>query len=570
MKILALSDWRFQPHEMIIDIVATHKPDVILYAGDDLDRFVRIDKFLLLKTQSHLLKLNYRNFEPVLSKQNKLLTQKFKKIIREIHFQNNDILQKLKIPFYYVNGNDNFVLHKDSTYYTRIHNGQFFISGIHYAITETPKGKITIKENEHGYPLDKDFETGVTPVIGGGIYVPMSPSFGKFIIQKNGEEITVFGCECEFGLKNKIKNRPTEYADIYLSHLPPLGTSDLSINAGKVHIGSKKLLYAIKKYNPKLVICGHLHIWGGICEKIGDTSVVNVSPPGDDSSYGNYALIDTYDWSVEMKSKKEKTLHTKIRGLGTVRNKLKTKKIGIINKKRGSMIKDIDEALENLSPRDLGHFGTVKKLSEVIKKVEKIGIDTTRIKERIESLKWKKPKIIGKITINPDKHAFVDVETGLAYGFEPGKLWLIGLWYDGDLRQFLFPKEKKEFLKYLKQNQITSLVSWTRYDSNVLRSVLTKANIDIKFIDACQKTSNCVTWYTYKLHELYNALFPGKNDMVGLIPGHIAGLYADHLIISNQTCPYCPPKEKKIKQIKERNKTDILQMIEICRRLWYD
>ena len=78
MKILAFSDWRIQPLEMIIDLVGTHKPDMILYAGDDLDRFVRLDKSLLLKTPNHLLKLNYPDLEPILSKQNKLLTKKFK------------------------------------------------------------------------------------------------------------------------------------------------------------------------------------------------------------------------------------------------------------------------------------------------------------------------------------------------------------------------------------------------------------------------------------------------------------------------------------------------------------
>jgi len=567
MKIVAFSDWRIQPFEMIIDLVEIHRPDAILYAGDDLDRFIPLDKFLLLKTQNHLLKLNYPDLEPVSSKEDRLLTQKFRRFIQKMHFQNNDILQKLKIPFYYVNGNDNYVLYTKSTYYARIHNGDFFINGKRFGIAETPKGKVTIKRNEYEYIIGEGFKTSVTSVKGGGIYVPMSPSLGKFIIQKNSEKVTVFGCECEFSLENKIKNIPTKYTDIYLSHLPPLGKLDLSINAGKVHIGSKKLLYAIKKYNPKLVICGHLHIWGGISEKIGDTRVVNVSSQHRDCSYGNYALIDTDDWSVEMKIIEKKTMRRTIRGVGTVRKNLKRKKME--TKTRKSML-DIDEALRNLNLWRLCEPGTSEKFPDTLKKIKKLGVDTRRLKERTESRAWEKPKILRKITINPDKHAFVDVETGLANGFEPGKLWLIGLWYKRDLRQFLFPKEKKEFLKYLKQNQITSLVSWTQYDGRALRSILERANIVVNFIDACQRTANCVIWYTYKLHELYSALFPDKGDLIVLIPGHIAGLYADHLIIPGKSCPYCPPQKTIIEQIKERNKADILQMIEICRRLWYD
>jgi hypothetical protein len=547
MKILAFSDWRIQPLEMIINVVATHKPDVILYAGDDLDRFVRLDKSLLLKTPSHLLKLKYPDLEATLSKHNNLLTQKFNKFIQEIHFQTNDTLQRLEIPFYYVNGNDDLVLYTDNTYYTRIHNEHFFINGKSYAITETSKGKITI-----GLVLDEDLKTG------GGLYAPITPSFGKFTIQKKGKKITVFGIDCEFGLKSEIKNKPKEYADIYLSHVPPLGTLDLSNRFGIEHIGSKKLLGAIKKYQPRLVICGHSHIWGGISKKIGDTLVINVSSQDRDPSYGNYALIDTDNWSVEMKPIEEKAMR-KIRGMSTI--KINLKRIDTTGE-------DIREALVNLSPWKLRCLRTPEELYETMEKIEQLGVHTKRVKERIESLTWQEPKIIRKITINPDRLAFVDVETGRANGPEPGKLWLIGVWYNGNLKQFLFPKEKKEFLNYLKQNQITSLVSWTRYDSNALRPVLEKANMVVKFIDACQRTSNCVIWYTHRLHELYHALFPDRNDVVDLIPGHIAGLYADHLIISNQSCPYCSPKEEIIKQIKERNKVDLFQMIEICRLLW--
>ncbi len=593
MKILAFSDWRIQPLEMLIELVETHKPDAILYAGDDLDRLIPLDKSLLLKTPNHLLNLNYPDMKPVLSKQNKLFTQKFKKNMQEINFQNNDILQKLEIPFYYVNGNDNFILRLGNTYYRKILDTLI--------VAETPKGRITIKERDFLLSCffkkksnsNKDLKTDVTS----GIYTSISPSFGKFTIKKKSEEITIFGCECGSGFTKKIKNKPKEYTDIYLSHLPPLGTLDLSVKFRIGHIGSKELLNAIKKHHPKLVICGHSHIWGGISKKIGDTLVINVSSQDRDPSYGHYALIDTDNWAVEMRTVEAKTMRI-IRGITTLRKKLFKKGMELVMNKEDiknideknidenelkviksftrykikNIAPDIDEALEILNQWKSNNHKIPKQeqLFGNLKKIENLGVSTKRVKERIKSLKWKKPKIIKKITINPDKHAFVDVETGLANGYEPGKLWLIGLWYDRDLKQFLFPKEKKEFLNYLKQNQITSLVSWTNYDRNALYPILKKTNMNIKFIDACQRTSNCVIWYTYRVHELYKALFPDKNDLENLIPGHIAGLYADHLIISNKSCPYCPQKETIIEQIKKRNKIDILQMVEICRKLWYD
>jgi len=577
MKILAISDWRVQPLEMITKIVETHNPDVILYAGDDLDRFIPLNELLLIKTPNHLLKLNFQDIEPVLVKQNKLITQKFKKYIRKIDSQSNDILQKLGMQFYYVNGNDDYILHIDRTYYLRIPTGYLLINGKLYNIGETSNNKITIEEiDNRSFPFSKDFyltinenfEKDASHAIRGNIYTAITPSFGRFTVQKKSEKITVFGCECEFGLQSKIKNKPTGYADIYLSHIPPLGTLDLSIRFGIDHIGSRELLDAVNKYHPKLVICGHSHIWGGIYTKIGDTFIINVSSQDRDPSFGNYALIDTNNWSIEMRTIDEKTMRP-IRGMGTIRSKLNKKRLNVIrNKKIESMSVNIDEILRDLSSWKLNSVRSLEELYKTIEKIENIGVDTKRIKERIESLKWRKPKIIKNLTINPYKHAFVDVETGLAKGSKPGKLWLIGLLYNEDLLQFLFPKEKEDFFRYLIQNRITSLVSWTRYDRNVLYPILEKRNIKIKFIDACQRTSNCVIWYTYRLHELYNALFTDKNNTIDIIPGHIAGLYADHLILSKEPCPYCPPKEKIIDKIKERNKEDLIQMVEICKLLW--
>lgn len=163
--------------------------------------------------------------------------------------------------------------------------------------------------------------------------------------------------------------------------------------------------------------------------------------------------------------------------------------------------------------------------------------------------------------------SFSAISPVIANGENPGRLWLIGLLFEGDLRQFLYPKEEKDFLDYILENGITSLVSWTRYDHKALKPLLEGAGIKMKFIDACQRTSNCLTWHTYSLHELYNALFPEKQT-IDFIPGHIAGLYADHIIIRRRNCEYCPSRKELIKKIKERNKADLLQMVGICRKLW--
>ncbi len=65
---------------------------------------------------------------------------------------------------------------------------------------------------------------------------------------------------------------------ILISHNPPYGYLD-KIHSGK-HIGSKILLNAIKKYQPKLVLCGHIHEAKGE-GKIGKSKIYNLGWHGD-------------------------------------------------------------------------------------------------------------------------------------------------------------------------------------------------------------------------------------------------------------------------------------------------
>jgi len=69
-------------------------------------------------------------------------------------------------------------------------------------------------------------------------------------------------------------------ADIVLSHLPPYKILDEDLDPPKIiqknyskNCGSKVLLEYIKKNQPKLVVCGHIHIPGEVI--IGRTRVIN-------------------------------------------------------------------------------------------------------------------------------------------------------------------------------------------------------------------------------------------------------------------------------------------------------
>ena len=164
----------------------------------------------------------------------------------------------------------------------------------------------------------------------------------------------------------------------------------------------------------------------------------------------------------------------------------------------------------------------------------------------------------------------IDIETGLygrtsnLFGERKITVWLIGILHKGQLVQFEYPIQKSEFIKFLKQQNITDLFSWTKFDSKIL-SKIRELN-KIKWHDACQRATFSIIWHSYKLHELYNLIFD-KTDF-DIIDGSVAGIYANHLIIKNKECKYCPSIDEVKLRIIERNKKDLLQMYELCEYLW--
>jgi len=72
---------------------------------------------------------------------------------------------------------------------------------------------------------------------------------------------------------------------VLIMHNPPKDT-DCDMIPGGIHVGSQKLRDYIEKYEPLLVVTGHIHESAGI-SKVGDTTVVN---PGA-LMEGKYALV---------------------------------------------------------------------------------------------------------------------------------------------------------------------------------------------------------------------------------------------------------------------------------------
>jgi Icc-related predicted phosphoesterase len=245
MRILAFSDWRVQSIDMINEIIQKFEPDAILYAGDDLDRVIPNEQELYLKTENRFIKVN-----------NDIISNKKLFILNnKLNITFEDFLIKSKIkecnidfnkaPFYYVNGNDDIILENDGSYYLKLRNVSYY-KGKEYSIVDTPDQKLTIREVTP--KRSRVFKSDLS-----GFYRRLSfpPTFG---IHQILNKYSIYGSDCTWGRRSKILNCPDQYADIYLTHLPPLGCLDFSTRFGIRHVGSNYLRQAIKKHNPKYVI----------------------------------------------------------------------------------------------------------------------------------------------------------------------------------------------------------------------------------------------------------------------------------------------------------------------------
>lgn len=565
MKLLAFSDWRIQPLDTIAKIVETEKPDAILYAGDDLRRFQMPSSEICLVSKKRIIRFKYPELTPLNPSQKRFTTNRFIEKLRAIIAEDESLGSFKTInsyPFLYVNGNDDIApeLQHGGTYAPYIESYELSEKGLKIDFSS---GKLRIRKVRPKI-IRRDVlyldESGSIRFLGEeesekkfSIAVPWRDHSikSKYSLKIGSEIVSVYGVLCTYGLQSDIVNTPDQYTDIVLSHIPPHGMLDLSIRFGANHIGSKKLLRAIIKYEPKIVICGHSHIWGGETAYIGKTLVVNISSDDQRVEKAHYMTIDTNTWNLKVNKIEDPSLtKNTIRGVSTIAKK-------IFEETGNSDFTTKSDRWHKIS------------LDSLISKAEELGIGTTRIKQRIESLNWAEPRIFKSLSINPTKPAYVDVETGLSkgYGSNPGKLWLIGLLFLGKVYQFFVPRDSEQFLNFLSDNQITKLICWTLYDRNSLWGYFGNRIDKITFIDACKRIANCVDWHTYRLDELYKAFFK-EESILSPIKGVYAGLYADHLFFTSKNCLHCPPKEDLKERIIERNKQDLLKMNKICEYVW--
>lgn len=102
-----------------------------------------------------------------------------------------------------------------------------------------------------------------TPFWGLGGAVPVTP-FGAWSYDLEEEEAAALLERCPHGA-------------VLVTHSPPLGHVD---EAGGRHFGSRAVLDTIRRCEPRLAVCGHIHNCWGQESRVGSTRIVNAGPKG--------------------------------------------------------------------------------------------------------------------------------------------------------------------------------------------------------------------------------------------------------------------------------------------------
>jgi len=106
-------------------------------------------------------------------------------------------------------------------------------------------------------------EIEAVPFWGLGGAVPVTP-FGAWSYDLTEQEAAALLEGCPKG-------------SVLVTHSPPLGHVDA---AGGHHFGSRAVLDAIRRAEPRLAVCGHIHNCWGQESSVGPTRIVNAGPQG--------------------------------------------------------------------------------------------------------------------------------------------------------------------------------------------------------------------------------------------------------------------------------------------------
>ena len=341
MRIVAFSDFRVQDVQKTVEFAAEMNPDVILYAGDDIDRLGQLGR----SAMARLLKHNRREetgIRQCMSSYHDTWRNTENGWIKSTgtHSLYDMVYFSLRISNPVTESRVMDVLAKTSQ------GTDFRASGMGHVLQvakkmdmsvssllkkaeiyfeRTPSGAegiVSIAEHreDHIQRLAAASRHGFCGVIGNddspvykmllegnGVFdVHDRPvSVGRFtIIGQEGASISDgrgFGSctyseeEIERHLDASLRSKKDQQPLILVSHTPPYGILDHAVRFTHDHIGSPAVRNFIAKHKPLLVVCGHVHSHGGCETKVDQTTIINVASHDGENDPGRICVIDISD-----------------------------------------------------------------------------------------------------------------------------------------------------------------------------------------------------------------------------------------------------------------------------------
>jgi len=538
MKIVAFSDYRVQDIPKTFEFVSKQKPDLILYAGDDVHRFAPLPKQQLEKLlvenktreglqicQSPFFDSWTRNLSDNSVRKVSWTTQLADCIFFNISISDKISEEKIKSKI------SNLVTKTKTKNFpnaiTRIkHIAEERETNVPQLIKKSTlvykKTKSTVKGIIYFPEYAEDYiqkfgsiaKHGFLGVIGNDdnpIYKSLLVGKGKHDLHESAKTIqntVILGqesdslseaggigikiyseSEVEKHLNSLIKNNSKKNS-ILVSHTPPFGILDHAVRFGDRHIGSPMVRKFIAKNKPILVLCGHVHSHGGCMSKIGKTTVINLASHDYENSAGRVCIIEI---SKDMKIKTKWVLVSQDKIISyTPRFLNEGESLNSVFNLHGIGIKKAEKM-------EMDGFRTIDDIVDVGKeKLEKLLNLTPKSAEKLflkaQSLKEGKIIPISEMVIPKSKFLFIDIETDLVQSY----IWFISIYVEGKkiLKQFYARKPDNEekilndFVNFCKkyQDHVFCYYSGSGFDERIIKQRLNHHGIDLSignWFDLC-------------------------------------------------------------------------------------
>ena len=315
------------------------------------------------------------------------------------------------------------------------------------------------------------------PLLAGGLCIVGQE--GDALSENGGMGLTVYSeGEVEKHLDDLTSGRSLENV-ILVSHAPPAGVLDYAHRFGDRHVGSSAVRRFVADRQPLLVLCGHVHSHGGCVSRVGRTTVVNLASHDSPGSPGRVCLITVSGTNVDMEwflvsaDGVAEYSHRFVKDGGRLHSVLALHNVGIktAEKMEAAGIRTLEDVLS------AGEGGLVKLLNTSATHARKMSAQAKAVLDGRAV-----PQT--KLEIPQKPLMFIDIETDLSQSY----VWLISVCAEGGkgLKQFYAEsptREKailKSFLEHRRKHGGHVLCYWSGagFDERVIKCRLSQHRLD--------------------------------------------------------------------------------------------